>query len=130
MRKIKHFIRNWLIRFLDLEQREKQVATMIVDRVENGFKGMRFQINAQNDDIVKLKKTIDFAADVDISRHTNHSWAVVAVRGKKHFVRFIDLRTNDAEAMIKILRQFEKGQSQPNLYNELTHSFSLIFVVW
>lgn len=74
-----------------------------IDTINNHYDTNIDQINK---DLNLLKSLCEVGVDV----HTrSNSWAVVCMGGKPEYVKFVDLKINDAHSVIEFLRKFESS---------------------
>lgn len=113
--KLKNKLRNWLFkeelnklnlieRELDQSLERLRLATIQAGKA-NELSKESYETNVQ------LQKLITPLLDVgtDIGFRDEHSWAVVCVKGKPEYVKFVSLEHKDTREIIDFLKRYDKS---------------------
>jgi hypothetical protein len=68
------------------------------------------RLETKNDDVVRTSNAIldQFNLAVDVyPKEWHHSWAVICIKGKPEYVKFIDLKHQDARELQMFIKRFE-----------------------
>lgn len=74
--------------------------------LENQFN----RLETKNDDVIRTSNAIldQFNLAVDVyPKEWHHNWAVICVKGKPEYVKFIDLKHTDARDLRMFIKRFE-----------------------
>lgn len=112
--KLKEKIRKWLLEILqpdiDALKNEINESTTALRFAKNNCNeaARQCQISTkQNEEMKKMYNQITDVA-VDVGFHdSEYSWAVVCVKGRPEYVKFIPLSGADARTVMNFLRQFQ-----------------------
>ena len=127
MNKIKNWIRNKLIEFLEIDKLVNLLDKHI-DNNDNAFgelrnltynlngstrKELKQDISHFQESINTLHNTVENVVHIGTDVHRNetgHSWAVICVEGNINIVKFVDLDKKDAREIFDFLKHFEAGR--------------------
>ena len=92
--KLKNKLRNWLFK-------EELNKLNLIER----------ELDQSLETNVQLQKLITPLLDVgtDIGFRDDHSWAVVCVKGKPEYVKFVSLEHKDTREIINFLKRYDKS---------------------
>ncbi len=115
--KLKEKIRKWLLEILqpDIDALKNEIdesnTTLKIAQSNCDEAARQCQISTkQNEEMKKMYNEITDVA-VDVGFHdSEHSWAVVCVKGRPEYVKFIPLSRADARTVMNFLRQFQYSQ--------------------
>ena len=96
--KIRNKLRTWLF---ETELKDLQKATIQMQMARNQYSDA---YRLANDCHQLMNSMMDVGTDIHL--HSDHSWAVVCIKGHPEYVKFIPLSHRDAHEVLEFLKCF------------------------
>lgn len=96
--KIRDKLRAWLF---ETELKDLQKATIQMQTARNQYSEA---YRLANDCHQLMNSMMDIGTDIHL--HSDHSWAVVCIKGHPEYVSFIPLSHRDAHEVLEVLKRF------------------------
>ena len=96
--KIRDKLRHWLF---ENELKDLQKATIQMQMARNQYSDAYRLVN---DCHQLMNSMMDVGTDIHL--HSNHSWAVVCIKGHPEYVSFMPLSHRDAHEVLELLKRF------------------------
>lgn len=109
---MKKWIRNKLTKFLRIDALDEEIAQEFnkLHSHINTLESKLDRFNSYNNELLKTNEFIlnQFNISADLGANEYHkNWAVICVKGKPEYVKFVDLSNRDIRDIAMYIRRFE-----------------------